>query len=66
MKPDISEQEQRLRDKLLPEIETFKQQRKTLQLATVDTDGQPNARLKCLSCWWRMKLKQNLYSPAND
>ncbi|MDL3985808.1 heme utilization protein HutZ [Shewanella xiamenensis] len=43
MKPDISEQEQRLRDKLLPEIEVFKLQRKTLQLATVDTDGQPNA-----------------------
>lgn len=37
------EQEIRLREKLLPEIEAFKQQRKTLQLATIDASGQPNA-----------------------
>lgn len=43
MRPEITEQEQRLKDKLLPEIETFKQQRETLQLATIGTDGQPNA-----------------------
>lgn len=43
MKTEMTEQEQRLRDKLLPEIEAFKQQKETLQLATVDIHGQPNA-----------------------
>ena len=43
MKPEITEQEKRLRDKLLPEIEAFKQQHKSLQLATLGIDGQPNA-----------------------
>ncbi|MCL1126764.1 heme utilization protein HutZ [Shewanella surugensis] len=35
--------QQRLNDKLLPEIEEFKQQCKTLQLATQDNDHLPNA-----------------------
>ena len=34
---------QRLRDKLLPEIESFKAERSTLQLATQDAAGLPNA-----------------------
>ncbi|MCF1427744.1 MAG: heme utilization protein HutZ [Shewanella sp.] len=38
-----AEKAQRLADKLLPEINEFKQSRKTLQLATCNTDGQPNA-----------------------
>ena len=38
-----TEKEQRLREKLLPEIEEFKSQRSTLQLATQDADGIPNA-----------------------
>ncbi|MGI2039644.1 heme utilization protein HutZ [Shewanella frigidimarina] len=38
-----TEKEQRLREKLLPEIEEFKAQRSTLQLATQDADGVPNA-----------------------
>ncbi|ABZ77943.1 pyridoxamine 5'-phosphate oxidase-related FMN-binding [Shewanella halifaxensis HAW-EB4] len=38
-----TEKEQRLRDKLLPEIEAFKAERSTLQLATQDADGLPNA-----------------------
>lgn len=38
-----AEKEQRLRDKLLPEIEAFKTERLTLQLATQDADGTPNA-----------------------
>ena len=38
-----NEKEQRLREKLLPEIEEFKAQRSTLQLATQDADGVPNA-----------------------
>ena len=38
-----TEHEQRLSNKLLPEIEAFKQQQHTLQLATVDAAGQPNA-----------------------
>ena len=37
------DKQQRLNDKLLPEIEAFKQQCKTLQLATQDTDYLPNA-----------------------
>lgn len=40
--PDFSK-EKRLAEKLLPEINEFKQQRKTLQLATIDKDGTPNA-----------------------
>ncbi|MGS0673703.1 heme utilization protein HutZ [Shewanella sp. 0m-4] len=38
-----TEKEQRLRDKLLPEIEAFKAERSTLQLATQDANGVPNA-----------------------
>ncbi|MCK8044534.1 heme utilization protein HutZ [Shewanella sp. 1CM18E] len=38
-----NEKEQRLREKLLPEIEAFKAERSTLQLATQDADGVPNA-----------------------
>ena len=38
-----SQQEKRLREKLLPEIEAFKANRQTLQLATKGGDGQPNA-----------------------
>lgn len=38
-----TEKEQRLRDKLLPEIEEFKHARSTLQLATQDASGIPNA-----------------------
>ncbi|GIU47532.1 heme utilization protein HutZ [Shewanella algidipiscicola] len=37
------DKEQRLRDKLLPEIEAFKAERSTLQLATQDQHGVPNA-----------------------
>lgn len=39
----IQEKEQRLREKLLPEIEAFKSQRKTLQLASKCGDNIPNA-----------------------
>ncbi len=35
--------QQRLSDKLLPEIEAFKQECKTLQLATLDSEHVPNA-----------------------
>ncbi|MGX9460375.1 heme utilization protein HutZ [Shewanella sp. A14] len=38
-----TETDQRLREKLLPEIEAFKAQRTTLQLATQDANGIPNA-----------------------
>lgn len=38
-----TEKEQRLKEKLLPEIEAFKQSRLTLQLATQDANGTPNA-----------------------
>ncbi|WP_394203118.1 heme utilization protein HutZ [Shewanella waksmanii] len=38
-----TEKEQRLRDKLLPEIEAFKHERNSLQLATQDATGTPNA-----------------------
>ena len=38
-----TETEQCLREKLIPEIEAFKAQRTTLQLATQDADGIPNA-----------------------
>ena len=38
-----TEKEQRLRVKLLPEIEEFKRARSTLQLATQDASGIPNA-----------------------
>ena len=40
--PDFSK-EKRLAEKLLPEINEFKLQRKTLQLATVNSNGTPNA-----------------------
>ncbi|WP_434952949.1 heme utilization protein HutZ [Shewanella sp. HL-SH4] len=38
-----ADKDQRLREKLLPEIEEFKGQRLSLQLATQDIDGIPNA-----------------------
>jgi len=40
---DSYDKTQRLRDKLLPEIEAFKAERLTLQLATQDKAGIPNA-----------------------
>lgn len=40
---DHTQQDERLRERLLPEIEAFKHSRKTLQLATRDSDGTPNA-----------------------
>jgi heme iron utilization protein len=37
-----SNKDERLAEKLLPEIEAFKQQKQTLELATNDADGKPN------------------------
>lgn len=39
---DKQVQQQRLQGRLEPEIQTFRQQRKTLQIATVDEHGRPN------------------------
>ena len=39
----LQDKNQRLREKILPEIESFKAERSTLQLATQDAAGLPNA-----------------------
>ena len=40
MDPQVKQE--RLQGRLGPEIKEFRQERRTLQLATVDADGQPN------------------------
>jgi heme utilization protein HutZ len=40
---DHTQKDERLRERLLPEIDAFKHSRQTLQLATRDSDGIPNA-----------------------
>jgi heme utilization protein HutZ len=38
----MTNKDERLAEKLLPEIEEFKQQKQTLELATIDAQGKPN------------------------